>query len=909
MVKRFFLLIFIISLLFPFRVLAGEPGYNIINGSNIPSSVNWLFFIPEDPGNLSRIDSFSANNVVVRLHANWSGIGQRMLTDPAGAAHDWATALNQHVGKIKYVEPFNELEVDGERNGQTVDQAVAHAVTFINTLRSLLDPSIVITSPGLSENMQNGPAVLAAFAAHGLPINSFGVISWHAYITANDENAARGFSHLGALNYDLSGKQFLITEFGVKDSGPQGALYTDCAFIWYLCHNPSSSLASFFQSQGNIIAYFQWSQQPFSGSWRLSDASGVIPANLNKCTDINIPASPTENNCTEKIVYKTVPTQNGYNGGIPGCININADDRSGGPFWARWFMPPSNTFDKCFTPGGDWSYGTPVVDPCGNANKPSSISKDILVKWIGSPETIYHTVKSIFDQAHQVDTRGKQFNDLDYPAPNYNTYLPNGSFNTASPNTNLKTLNEVNKSVTDLQAGSLVRTTPYVDLNDTVVNNWLCKLASSNTSAACVNDTAYQLVDLPLGYLGDMVEGDFTTRITGAASVVKDRTITRRGKPDLLIKASDIYCSLKPACSDADLGPIQAANNANCANAVKLDTHSDLFKAFYTKLRLKISDNTLNVPQKAIFERCSEDVGIKDGLECAGMAQAIGAYALVEGDLMDLKFIHGKENIPDKVLTQYNGKFLKMKGGQCWSCNAEALLLPGLNQAAQANKKLSQYASSYQTNSQPIPIQKVIYLKDQNPQLETTKSRASLGEENYDKHIDVVSFDSIIKLITSIINGTLQTPSCAINWLDEIFGKHDDGSDIIKKIAQNTCNSDAPARVETILWTTTSTQEVYDYSNRLNTDLMPYQVVSNLKDSKTYHGFDTKYNVDMGGCQGAREMSLNGTRDTNCGTDAVNDTGKMIPVFSGPSDEATQSARFKLFIPLSEQNSANNPNL
>ena len=572
MLKRIFLLIFILSLFFPSFVRAGEPGYNIINGSNIPSSVNWIFFVPEEPANLSKIDSISANNIVVRLHANWSGTGKRMLTEPAATAGEWASALNQYVGKIKYVEPFNELEVDGERAGLSVDQAVANAVTFITVLRAQLNSSITITSPGLSENMENGPAVVAAFAAHGMPISSFNVISWHAYISPTDENAARNYSHLGALNIDLSGKQFLITEFGAKDSGPMGAIYTDCAFIWYLCHNPSNSLASFFQSQSNIIAYFQWSQQPFSGSWTLSNASGVIPANQNKCSDVNIPASPTENGCTEKIVYKTVPTQNGYNGGIPGCVNINAGDRSGGPFWASWFMPPSNTFDKCFTPGADWSFGTPVTDPCGNINKPASIPKELLVKWVGTPETIMHTVKSIFDQAHQVDTRGHQFNNLDYPAPNYNTYMPNGSFNTASPNTNLKTLNEVNKSVTDLEAGSLVRTTPYADLNDSTVNNWLCKLASSNTTAACVNDTAYQLVDLPLGYLGDMVEGDFTTRVTGAASVVKDRTITRKGKPDVLIKASDIYCSLKPACSDADLGPIQAATNANCANSVTLDT-------------------------------------------------------------------------------------------------------------------------------------------------------------------------------------------------------------------------------------------------------------------------------------------------------------------------------------------------
>ena len=332
--------------------------------------------------------------------------------------------------------------------------------------------------------------------------------------------------------------------------------------------------------------------------------------------------------------------------------------------------------------------------------------------------------------------------------------------------------------------------------------------------------------------------------------------------------------------------------------------HTDLFKAFYTKLRLKLSDNTVDVPQKAIFERCSEDVGIHDSLECWGMAKAIGAYAPVYVDLMDLKKDHKNSGTPDLILSKYNGKFLKFKDGTCWSCNAEALLLPGLSQAAQANKSLSGYASSYYTNSQDISIQKVIYLEDQKPQLETNKSKASLGVDNYDKHIDVTSFSDILKLITSVINGTMKTPSCSINWLDEVFGKHEDGSEIIKKIAQNTCNADAPAKVESFLYTTTATQETYDYSNRLNTELMPAYSQKDLKDTKEYHGFDTKYSVDMGGCQGAREMSLNGTQDTNCGTNATNDKGKVIPVFSGPSDQATQSARYQLFIPMAEQKSA-----
>ena len=100
-----------------------------------------------------------------------------------------------------------------------------------------------------------------------------------------------------------------------------------------------------------------------------------------------------------------------------------------------------------------------------------------------------------------------------------------------------------------------------------------------------------------------------------------------------------------------------------------------------------------------------------------------------------------------------------------------------------------------------------------------------------------------------MIHGVLKTETCQINWVDVILQHIVDGvkQDYTRQAALNTCNSDHPAKVETILWMTKDTQKAYYCSKQLNDNLDTY--TSNQKkanDTVEYHATKFDYDTRMG---------------------------------------------------------------
>ncbi|MFA5828502.1 MAG: hypothetical protein WC841_04060 [Candidatus Shapirobacteria bacterium] len=278
MFKRLFGLLTLFFLLNSSPAFAGSPGINLINDPASanwvadPAVKNWMTIIPETPEGLARFENISASNVVIRIHANWTNIGKKMLSDDASqtqAANDWCRVINSYApGKTVYIEPFNELEQDYERETLSgiisLDAAIERAHSFITKLQSCLTRGPII-SPALDPQNANFPKTSAAFGP------SFSIISYHPY----REDTAKNYS-----SGPLAGKQFIFTEVGV-DNG--GVIYDDCEFIKFFC---GKGITAFWQGQGDILAYtlFTFSPGNYAGSWRLTNPK-VTDALKANCPD------------------------------------------------------------------------------------------------------------------------------------------------------------------------------------------------------------------------------------------------------------------------------------------------------------------------------------------------------------------------------------------------------------------------------------------------------------------------------------------------------------------------------------------------------------------------------------------------------------------------------------------------
>ena len=277
MFKRILYLSILISFLNVSISFAASPGINLINNPESaawvpdPAVKNWMTIIPETPEGLARFNNISAQNVIVRIHAGWTDIGKKMLSDNASqtqAATDWCNVLNSYSpGKTKYIEPFNELEQDYERVSLSGNLDLATAITradsFIGKLQTCLTAGTII-SPALDPQNANFPITSAAFSR-------FSIISYHPYREDTAKNYSWG---------SLAGKTFIFTEVGV-DNG--GVVYDDCEFIKFFC---GKGITAFWQGQSDILAYtlFTFSPGNYSGSWRLTNPQ-VTNALKADCSD------------------------------------------------------------------------------------------------------------------------------------------------------------------------------------------------------------------------------------------------------------------------------------------------------------------------------------------------------------------------------------------------------------------------------------------------------------------------------------------------------------------------------------------------------------------------------------------------------------------------------------------------
>ncbi len=879
-IPLFFLILF--SCLFPLKSFAGQPGINVVNqpGALVDSTVSWVFYTPENPANLdANASSFTGKHLVVRLYANWDPFSKTMLDDPEGSAAQWAAVILKH-SVITYVEPFNELEVDAERQGYSIPDAVDRAKRFITALRNALSGSgVEVTSPGFSSDAN--PQSKTVRDAFGDFMNTFNTISWHAYSIDEAKNYA-------SVDPSWANKKFLITEFGVRDSGPLGAIYTDCAFVWFLCSGGGSNVASFWQGQSNVIAYFQWAIAPMSAGWSLSSSSPVIPADHNQCANITVPEDPKSNSCKQNLIFKEIPSTRDI--GINGSTKINPGDRTGGPFWVNWFNPPKGNPGKDYNQSTDWGYGVPIADPFGNSDQPASIPHTVLTKWYEPDDTISHLVASLNETPHYIQTSGKQSTTYNYAAPNYETYYNlngSGAASGASSKVNLQTIGDLKTSYNNFNSGSLPRAVPYQNNTDEDVNKWLCRLGGSNTTTRILDAQSDQVNDFPLGFVGDTTDSCYTTTLPNAGAGAIDRTVATGCQASTIITAKDIYCSQTPTnCS--------LPQNAVCNDYVHLTPGSELFKTKWAQLKMAILDNDTNLPSRAIVERCSVLPGIGNG-KC----QEMTTHPTIYTDLLEFTNYDQVTAIANKIITKDGGLYNKMKGGVCYSCKADVIYLPGLTQAAIAANKLGcGYATTLATHTSALKFDHVIDMRKNKPQLYTQYSDVSLGINNYQQRIDVTTFSTILDKIISLIFGKLQTPPCTINWLSRIIGKDQQGNDISKSYPGNSCNAGAAVPVETTLYTDDMPLMLYQCSKNLNTNLLPFKDNEKINQQPdTVMNFQSQYCDSLGTVDSPEGMFDNHKQDSNGGSNGC----KQIPIGINKSDDRRTTLRSKYMLPLNWQ--------
>ena len=249
-------------------------------------------------------------------------------------------------------------------------------------------------------------------------------------------------------------------------------------------------------------------------------AADLSHTKLNKPFYIGEAALAPEKDEISPPVFKVMPASNNP-AGENNCKNLTAADSGSGPFWLSWFNPTAANNLKCYLPNANVNKGTAFIDPCDQAGFTTAIPKEDRAKWINPPNTILYQVNSVISTGHTIAADGHIGDNFDgYPGPDYGSYS-NGSWDAATTKNPAKTPSAVDKSVTDFYAGPVVRTVPYFDINDQTVDDWLCRLAASNTTKACIHDKTYQLADYSLGFLGEATNKTYDKSLPGAATVFK----------------------------------------------------------------------------------------------------------------------------------------------------------------------------------------------------------------------------------------------------------------------------------------------------------------------------------------------------------------------------------------------------
>ncbi len=230
----------------------------------------WVIVVgsPYNDGFADVINSHSFN-WVIRGQAHWKAIGQKMYSDPEGAAADWNnffTKLNKKV----YFQPWNEpTSIDPECFGDQLSVCTQKVARFINALDT---SNIKLTTPSLDpHNQQNSAGTLVQLLKdNGVDFGRFEAATVNVYSPDLAKQLPSLLSQWGVPSMPI-----IVTESGIIVNGR--VTYEAMP----LCRDMfCNGVVDYWQSNGQIIG---WSMFSNYQGWNLWQHQCVIDALKGDC--------------------------------------------------------------------------------------------------------------------------------------------------------------------------------------------------------------------------------------------------------------------------------------------------------------------------------------------------------------------------------------------------------------------------------------------------------------------------------------------------------------------------------------------------------------------------------------------------------------------------------------------------
>jgi len=822
-------LVLALFLLFTNPLLAAEPGLNLINQPGtqfyVPSqdSFSWLLYTPGSPDELKAWTP-TANNIVIRIHSEWTPIGQLMLGMPSQqqqAANNWCSALNQFQDKNIYVQPFNELEHDYARQTPTggigLDTAIIRAKVFTDYLQACLAPGITITSPALEPQSVNFPTTAAAFVPY------YSVISCMPYRLDTIDSCIQA----------ANGKPLIFTEIGVDRNGPQ---YDDCIFIESFC---DEGFINKIQSIPNLLAYFLFTFAPgnYSGFWQLK-LPDVVRALKNQCTS-NLSCKSNPNQTIQDIVNRV------KNSPEPGIVApLPARGVNAGP---NYYSKSQNIIVKFITwlngllskEGGqlypfNFKNEQYVEDPYPQSGQMA----EFMTKIIQPTTEIYDKLATIsqgstsksfaINHANKIEsyTSSEYKKSIAKFGPGFMLSTDSKHYDTYEENSK----DEYFRDYYDLQSGISPRTVSYQEVNDTAVDKILCQLAASSdpSNPAFVKNPSKRLYDEVLGYASPNKESDYVDLlpIGGGKQTIAlpDRTHTKFGDDPVPIKISTIFCinqnmpSFQDKCASFGYGFIGSQVCASTPDwlinaAVTQGLEGAIFRTFYPRLCYHSTILEENASSKAFIERCQE----QPPEECDNTKHP--QITITSSDFDGLS-----ESLRTKIIDLNNGNFFKSKASMCYACKVDMFFLTNLTKANQAATFISNKTTSYKYQQSYQPSSRVInYSSDDinKSGVSTTDKSTPLGIDNKEQRYDYQSggfFEGIRSFFTRIINYAI----CQITYKTDDEGNY---------IPNNACEAEKKSALTTIIYIPSKAFDFVNSTQNHNNSIIPYASQKTIKET------------------------------------------------------------------------------
>lgn len=805
---------------------AAEPGLNLINQPGtqfyVPGqdSFNWLLYTPGSPDELKAWTP-TTNNIVIRIHSEWTPIGQLMLGMPSQqqqAANDWCSALNQFQGKTIYVQPFNELEHDYARQTPTggigLDTAIIRAKVFTDYLQACLAPGITITSPALEPQSVDFPTTSAAF------VPNYSVISCMPYRLDTIDSCIQA----------AAGKPLIFTEIGVDRNGPK---YDNCSFVESFC---DEGFINKIQQIPNLLAYFLFTFSPgnFDGYWELK-TTDVVKALKNQCSaslseyhckgDSNktiedlvnkiknnpkpqdvapLPArgvnsGPNYYSRSENLIVRFITWLNGLlsrDGGQRYPFNFRNEQYVEDPFTQSGQMDPKIT--KIIQPT------TEVLDQIATISQ-GSTSKQVTVNHANKIEN--YTSKEYIEAIAR--------------------FGPGFMFSTESEHYDFfeeYSAQQARKDFNYLKSGISSRVQSYSLISDEAVDKVLCQLAASRdpSNPAFIQNPKNRLFDEVLGYLTPNKESDYVDLLPvggGKQTVaMPDRTHTRLSDGPVPIKISTIFCinenlpSFLAKCSSMGYGSISSDVCRDAApdwllNAVSnLGLEGAIFRTFYPRLRQHATVLNQNASSKAFIERCQE----MDPTNCQG-EKVFGS-----------DFDGISQSKRTQILDEYGGEFFKVVAATCYTCKVDIFFLTNLTKANQTANFVGRYTTSYQYHSTiDQSPQTISYSKDtvSKTGVFTPDYKTPLGIDNKDQKYDYQR-GSFAERFAIFVRTLLFGSPCQITYVTDENGV---------SIPQNTCDNDKRSALTTTIYIPSEAFAFVNATQLHNNSILPYKTQQDIK--------------------------------------------------------------------------------